>query len=94
MKIQIYRIGALGALLLLLLLTTQASAINSSSFAIDWDVFGGGGGVMTSGSYRVNSTAGQGLIGYQTGTTVELGSGYWYGAPPPDKLVFLPLVVK
>ncbi len=86
------------ALLCGLLVTGVAWAMSSASYAINWDVIGGGGGPISSASYAVNSTMGQAAIGFKTSSNYQLGSGYWYGvaapAPPPGYRIYLPIVLK
>ena len=86
------------ALLCCLLLTGAVWAMSSASYAINWDVIGGGGGPISSASYAVNSTMGQAAIGFKTSSNYQLGSGYWYGvaapAPPPGYRIYLPIVLK
>jgi len=86
------------ALLCCLLLTGVAWAMSSASYAINWDVIGGGGGPISSASYAMNSTAGQAAIGFKTSSNYKLSSGYWYGvaapAPPPGYRIYLPIVLK
>jgi len=88
------------AALLCGLVAGVAWAMSSPSYAIEWDVIGGGGGPMSSASYEMNSTVGQAAIGFKTSSNYQLGSGYWYGvaapaAPaPPAYNIFLPIITK
>ncbi len=93
------KITALAAALLCgLLVVGVAWAMSSASYAINWDVIGGGGGPISSASYAMNSTAGQAAIGFKASSNYKLGSGYWYGvaapAPPPGYRIYLPIVLK
>lgn len=87
------------ALLCGLLVVGVAWAMSSASYAIEWDVIGGGGGPVSSGSYKMNSTVGQAAIGPSASASYGLGAGYWYGmveaAPPPlGYTIFLPIILK
>jgi hypothetical protein len=62
-----------------LLVAGVAWAMFSASYAINWDVIGGGGGPMNSPSHALNGTVGQAAIGTSSSTSYELGAGYWYG---------------
>lgn len=67
------------ALLCGLVVAGVAWAMSSASYAINWDVIGGGGGPLSSASYTINSTVGQAAIGPSDSTSYGLGAGYWYG---------------
>jgi len=94
------KILALAAALLCgLLVAGVAWAMSSASYAIEWDVIGGGGGSMSSASYALNGTVGQAAIGAKGSASYRVGSGYWYGVavpapPPPTHKVFLPIIMK
>lgn len=62
-----------------LLVTGVVLARGAISYAIGWRVIAGGGGPAQSGSYRLNGTVGQGVVGLSTGLSYQLGAGYWYG---------------
>ena len=96
-KQKVFAVSA--ALLCGLVVAGVAWAMSSASYAIEWDVIGGGGGPMTSASYAVNGTVGQGAIGAKSSASYRLGSGYWYGVaapapPPPEYKIFLPIIMK
>jgi len=87
------------ALLCGLVVAGVAWAMSSASYAIEWDVIGGGGGSMSSASYALNGTVGQAAIGAKGSASYRVGSGYWYGVavpvpPPPTHKVFLPIIMK
>ncbi len=67
------------------------AGMQSDSYAINTDVISGGGGVMTSGSYQLQSTIGQpspllDQIDPPFSTTYDLYPGFWYtiSAISPD----------
>jgi len=87
----------LASLLCCLLLTGAAWAMSSASYAINWDVIGGGGGPIGSASYAMRSTVGQAAVGVLSNASYRLEAGYWYGVaapPPPGYRVYLPIVLK
>ena len=79
-------------LCILLLLSGPATAMESDNYAIGWDVIAGGDGPIQSVSYAINATAGQSVIGFRTGTSYQLGSGYWYGTIR-EYAIYLPVVL-
>ena len=83
-------------LMTVLIFTGLATAMNSTSFAINWDVIGSSeGGAMTSASYSVDGTVGQAVTGFSSGNSYQAGAGYWFGeAPPSASFVYLPMIVK
>lgn len=56
-------------------------------------VIGGGGGSVSGGSYRLNGTVGQPIVGTATSGSHQLCAGFWCGAMP-DHAVYLPLVLR
>lgn len=83
-------------LMTVLLFTGLATAMNSTNFAINWDVIvGSEGGAVTSASYSVDGSVGQAMTGFSNSNSYQVGAGYWYGeAPPSASLVYLPMIVK
>jgi hypothetical protein len=85
------------ALLLVCLLVSLggASAQTSASFNLEWHVIGGGGEPVSSASYVVNSTAGQGAASPPTSASANyvVCAGYWCGYFLTLDL-FLPLALK
>jgi len=75
------------------LLSNLSTAMESDSYAIRWDVMGGGNGSAQSTNFVVDATGGQPVVGLYTSGSYQLGAGYWYGV---TKLyaVFLPLLLK
>jgi hypothetical protein len=74
-----------------LLMTRPSQAQSSTSYAVEWNVFGGGLGEMSSTSYRLNATMGQALTGWFEGTNYKVHAGYWQNFV---YRVFLPLVMR
>ncbi|RPI38809.1 MAG: hypothetical protein EHM53_07920 [Methanoregulaceae archaeon] len=60
----------------LLCLITTASAMGSTNFDLRWNVIGGGGGALSSASYKMGSTVGQ-ITGFSTSTNYQLQAGFW-----------------
>lgn len=53
-------------------------ALRAQNYSIEWDIIGGGGGVITGGGYSVNSTVGEQVAGGSLrGGSYSLGSGFW-----------------
>lgn len=82
------------ALLLAGLLLGAASApgppASAAQFAIDWAVLSGGGGEMSSTSYRLNGSLGQGFAGYASSANYQHWIGFWVepgGAAPPEPVI-------
>jgi hypothetical protein len=61
--------------------------------AIDWHVIGGGGGHVEAGTYGLDGTIGQAVVGTVTDTGSELCSGFWWCAAVEHK-IYLPLVFR
>ncbi|MCP4537179.1 MAG: hypothetical protein GY832_08520 [Chloroflexi bacterium] len=68
-------------------------AQTSGNYNLEWHVVGGGGGLVSSASYAVNSTAGQGAASppYSTGSHYVVSGGYLFF---PLYRIYLPLVMK
>ncbi len=105
------RKGAL--LLLLLLLVGSVFALGLApvpAYVIRWRVIAGGGGSSSSGTYRLNGTIGQGVVGHASSIGYRHSSGFWAGmgvatsTPSPTRTptsppgviprVWLPIVIK
>ena len=50
--------------------------MGSTNFDLSWNVMGGGGGALTSASYKMGSTIGQ-ITGLSTSTNYKLQAGFW-----------------
>jgi hypothetical protein len=87
---------ASGLLLVGLLVTLGGAwAQTPASFNLEWHVIGGGGQAVSSASYVVNSTAGQGAASppYSLSASYVVCGGYWCGNFLTLDL-FLPLGLK
>ena len=89
-----------GLLLLLTLLLASGTALASAvPNQLNWYVFGGGGGHVTSTHYGVGFTMGQTVVGTASSTQYSLGLGFWpgigIGAPPGAAIkLFLPVILR
>ena len=76
----------------------SALAQTSPSYNLEWHVIGGGGQPVSSASYAVNSTAGQGAASppYSASHSYVVSGGYWFrsGYSPLFYLIHLPVVLK
>jgi hypothetical protein len=93
MKIRIA--ACIAMLALLLLLASDALAMSSANYRLDWfaPLTGSGGGQMSSASYQTHVTIGQTAVGAPTSASYRVGLGYWYGLLPGGRLN-LPLIVR
>ena len=80
----------------LLLLSASAIALaqTSAGFNLEWNVAGSGGEEASSASYRLQGTAGQGIVGPPAASSASfvLSSGYWF--VDRGGIIYLPLVKK
>ena len=74
----------------LLLATSAWAATNATD--LSWNVLGGGGGRLESGSVVVEGTLGQPVAGVISQSPLELCSGYWCDTGVSGHQIFLPLV--
>jgi len=70
-----------------------AVALANGGPSIDWYVIGGGGGHSEAGSYALDGTVGQAVVGITSSGGYELCSGFWCGMAVEYK-IYLPLVLK
>jgi len=77
-----------------LLLVSNALAMRSTNYWLDWytPLTGGGGGPAGSTNYAVNFTVGQTASGASTSTNYRGCLGYWCGEV--EYQIFLPLVLR
>ena len=88
------RILALVVIFPLLVTAGLVSAQTSASYNLEWHVIGGGGQPLTSASFAVHSTAGQGAASppLSTGSSYAVSGGYWFGSDLFS--IYLPLVMR
>jgi hypothetical protein len=80
------------SLLIVCALLLMGSALRAPSApSIIWQVLGGGGGRLASGSVTLEGTVGQPVVGFVNQSPVNLCSGYWCGTEPGYQR-FLPFV--
>jgi len=84
----------LAVVLLALAVAGGVLAQTSTNYNLEWHVIGGGGGPVSSASYMVRSTAGQGSASppYSASGNYVVSGGYW--SLPLDYRIYLPLVIK
>lgn len=87
------RLALLTLLIGSLLVVGTVLAQTSTHYNLEWHVIGGGGQPVSSTSYAVNSTAGQGVIGWTLSTSYDLSAGYWFGARRRYS-TYLPIIMK
>ena len=68
-------------------------AMESTNYAINWDVVGSGGEPSAATSFVLNGTVGQGIVGSSSGVSYSLCSGYWC-AGVTEIHIYLPLVMQ
>ncbi len=85
-------------LLAVVVIGGPALAQTSPSYNLEWHVIGGGGQPVSSASYAVNSTAGQGAASqpYSASPSYVVSGGYWFrsGNSPLVYFFHLPVVMK
>jgi len=85
-------------LLVAVVIGGPALAQTSPNYNLEWHVIGGGGQPVSSASYAVNSTAGQGAASqpYSISPSYVVSGGYWYGEgfSPLIYFIHLPVVLK
>ena len=89
-------IGLLAVLLCGLMLVSASQAVDAlrpSQHAVNWSVFGAGGGPTVSVSYGLNSTAGQAIIGQSSSINYALCAGYQCRTDV-DYAVYLPIMMR
>jgi hypothetical protein len=81
----------LAALLLVLIAGTAFAAVSASDFTVDWWVFSGGGAPSSAGSFAMNGSLGQTVIGTSSSNNFSIDHGYWLKGAYKT---FMPLVLK
>jgi hypothetical protein len=72
---------------------TQESPAAAEDFQLTWQVLAEGGQTMSSGSYRMLSTAGQPITGPASSESYSLLSGYWNAFQAAVQRVLLPIII-
>ena len=83
---------AISVLIVCVLLLAGSAWAAPSALSIVWQVLGGGGGRLVSGSVVVEGTLGQSVAGAVSQSPFELCSGYWCDTGVSGHQIFLPLV--
>ena len=78
---------------LLSALVVVGAAWANATPSIDWYVMGSGGDHAEAGSYALQGTIGQPVVGSTTGWGVQLCSGFWCWGGSAYK-TYLPLVIR
>jgi hypothetical protein len=68
-------------------------AQTSADYDLSWHVIAGGGRLSASADYRVEGTAGQGIVGPSSSADFRLSSGFWF-AEPAEERVNLPIILR
>ena len=84
-------IFSLVVLLLFLASGMAYAAVQASSYSVNWWVFSGGGAPSSAGSFTMNSSLGQSVIGSSSSTNFSIDHGYWLKGAYKT---FLPLIKK
>jgi|YNPBryulayer2012_1023412.scaffolds.fasta_scaffold00493_10 hypothetical protein len=88
--------GSYWLLLILILLLTVAigvSAQTGDSYDLTWSTIGSGGGHAEAGSYTLDGTIGQPIVGQVASHPYDLCVGFWCGGVTGLRL-YLPLVLR
>lgn len=94
---QILMFLILAALLAALAVGGTAFAQSSTNYNLEWNVIGGGGQPVTSASFTVRSTAGQGAASppYSASSNFAVSGGYWFGDGITIRYpLYLPIVLR
>jgi hypothetical protein len=67
-------------IVLVLILLLVASGVYAQTYHIDWYVIGSGGGHSQSGSYQLDGTIGQPIVGKSSSANYQIEAGFWVGA--------------
>jgi hypothetical protein len=65
----------------------------ADAYQINWQVLADGGQTMSSGSYRMLSTAGQPVTGPASSDNYSLLSGYWNAFHAAVRGILLPIII-
>jgi hypothetical protein len=74
-----------------LLIAASCIALSAASafaqYSIVSSVIGSGGGQMSNGTYSMNGTIGQAVVGTTTGTTYNVDQGFWHMLPQASGVI-------
>lgn len=90
-KVFLWSLICIGAIVLF---SGATEAIGAGGYAIKWSTVASSGGTAQSASFVVNANAGQANIGQVSGTSYQVGTGYWYGIDGEVYAIYLPLVIR
>ena len=69
-------------LILLTILLIAVQSASAQNYQIDWWVIGSGGGHSQSGSYQLDGTIGQPIVGQSSSPNYRVEAGFWVGSAP------------
>jgi hypothetical protein len=89
----VFTVPILTILLAAVVIGGPTLAQTSPGYNLEWHAIGGGGQPVSSASYAVNSTVGQGAASppYSTSASYVVSGGYWFTAV---YAIYLPVVLK
>ncbi len=67
-------------IILLAILLMAIQTASAQNFQIDWWVIGSGGGHSQSGSYQLDGTIGQPIVGQSSSPNYRIEAGFWAGS--------------
>jgi hypothetical protein len=68
--------------ILIIFLVVFPCSVAIAQYQIDWWVMGSGGGHSESGSYKLDGTIGQPIVGQSSSANYRIDVGFWVGAAP------------
>ena len=83
---------AISLFIVCVLLVAASASAATNAIDLSWNVLGGGGGRVTSGSITLEGTIGQSVAGAVSQSPLDLCSGYWCDTGVSGHQIFLPLV--
>ena len=75
---------------LIILVVIWTSLSLAQNYRIDWWVIGAGGGHSQSGSYQLDGTIGQPIVGSSSSPNYLIDAGFWVGAAPEGGCDYIP----
>ncbi len=76
-------------LLTLVVYTFSISLAYAQLYKIDWYVIGSGGGHAASGSYQIDATIGQPVVGQVSSSNYLIEAGFWVGVTAGSPCVYV-----